>query len=87
MSIEMKLKFLSGIYRLYDDFMKDLDTACQKHCAHCCTANVSITTLEGTYLISKLDSNQRENLKHALVRGAASERFRPLLTTNRIAEL
>jgi Fe-S-cluster containining protein len=87
MSIEMKLNFLSGIYRLYDQFMEDLDTACQKHCAHCCTANVSITTLEGYYLINKLDSDQRRNLKHALVKVAASERFRPLLTTNRIAEL
>ena len=87
MSIEMKLNLLSGIYRLYDDFMKGLDTACQKQCAHCCTANVSITTLEGYYLIDKLDSDQRTNLKLALVKEAIPDRFRPLLTTNRIAEL
>ena len=87
MSIEMKLNLLSGIYRLYDEFMNGLDTACQKQCAHCCTTNVSITTLEGYYLIDKLDSDQRASLKLALVKEAISDRFRPLLTTNRIAEL
>ena len=87
MSIEMKLNLLSGIYRLYDEFMTGFDTACQKQCAHCCTANVSITTLEGYYLIDKLDSDQRTNLKLALVKESISDRFRPRLTTNRIAEL
>ena len=48
---------------------------------------MSITTLEGYYLIDKLDSDQRENLKLTLVKETISDRFRPILTTNRIAEL
>ena len=87
MTIEKKLDLLSSLYSLYDAFIEGWDTACQKHCVHCCTANVSITTLEGYFLIDNLNSDQRNNLKQELVKEDASGRFRPLVTTNRIAEL
>ena len=87
MSIEKKLALLEGIYRIYDNFAEGLDSACRKHCAHCCTVNVSITTLEGYYLVHHLDPDQRGNLKKVLENESATGRFRPQLTTNKIAEL
>jgi hypothetical protein len=35
------------MYAIYEDFMEKEKFACQKYCAHCCTRNVTITTLEG----------------------------------------
>lgn len=87
MSIEKKLALLEGIYSIYDKFAERQDSACRKHCAHCCTFNVSITTLEGYYLIHKLDPDQRRNLQEVLENEDATERFRPQVTTNKIAEL
>ena len=87
MSIDKKLTLLGGIYGIYDTFAEGLDTACRKYCAHCCTFNVSITTLEGYYLIHKLNPDQRRNLRKVLQNENATGRFRPQLTTNQIAEL
>lgn len=87
MSVEKKLDLLSGIYSIYDEFTQGLDTACRKYCAHCCTTNVSMTTLEGYYLIHNLNSDQRRNLKQALEGEGSAERFQPQLTTNRLADL
>jgi Fe-S-cluster containining protein len=87
MSIEKKTALLAKIYGVYDEFAAGLDSACQKYCAHCCTSNVSITTLEGYFLIRDLDPHQRTDLKRALEKRDATERFRPQLTTNRLAEL
>ena len=87
MDIEKKLALLSGIYRIFDKFASGLYSACRKYCAHCCTFNVSITTLEGFFMIRDLDDNQRAELKHCLENNIAPGRFRPQLTTNHIAEL
>ena len=87
MSLEKKLVLLSGIYGIYDTFSEGLDTACRKNCAHCCTTDVSMTTLEGYYLIRNLNSDQRRNLKQALVKARAPGRFQPQLTINQIADL
>lgn len=87
MSIEKKITLLAGMYGIYDEFAGGLDSACQKYCAHCCTSNVSITTLEGYYLIRDLDPHQRTVLKRTLEKVGVTERFRPQLTTNRLAEL
>ena len=87
MNIEKKSTILRKIYQIYDKFTEGLDSACKKYCAECCTTNVSITTLEGYNLIRELNLGQREELKLTLEQLSGSERFRPQLTTNRIADL
>ncbi len=36
------------------DIATSLDVACKKNCAHCCTANVTLTTLEGYKIVDHL---------------------------------
>lgn len=51
MEINTKLAVLDQIYKVYDDFIGKLELACQKHCAHCCTFNVTLATLEGYRIV------------------------------------
>jgi hypothetical protein len=87
MTIEQKLDLLDRIYDIYDAFTSNLEVACRKYCAHCCTSNVSLTTLEGYRLVHSLESDQRDQLLRGLMPASEKRIFRPLLTTNRIAEL
>jgi hypothetical protein len=87
MTIEQKLDLLNRIYGIYDAFARSLDLACRKYCAHCCTSNVSLTSLEGYRLVHSLEPDQLEYLQQCLEPASEKRVFRPLLTTNRIAEL
>jgi hypothetical protein len=87
MNLEQKLDLLNRIYGIYDAFARGLELACRKFCAHCCTANVSLTTLEGYRLVHGLEPGQLEYLHQCLEPASAQRIFRPLLTTNRMAEL
>jgi hypothetical protein len=87
MTIEQKLDLLNRIYDIYDAFTSNLEVACRKYCAHCCTSNVSLTTLEGYRLVHSLEPDQRDQLLRGLMPASEKRIFRPLLTTNRIAEL
>jgi len=87
MTIEQKLDLLNRIYGIYDAFARGLDVACRKYCAHCCTSNVSLTTLEGYRLVHSREPDQLEHLQQCLEPAIEKRVFRPLLTTNRIAEL
>jgi hypothetical protein len=45
-SLAKRLEALNQVYQIYDDYSAALDLACEANCAHCCTANVTMTTLE-----------------------------------------
>ena len=87
MSLNQKLKGLNHIYRLYDDFMGGQNIVCKKYCAKCCTPDVTMTTLEGyliaDYMILNAQADLFENIKAKL----SQTRFRPKITTNRLADL
>lgn len=87
--IEDRLTALAHVYDTHDRFAATLTPACGPGCAHCCTRNVTLTTLEGLYLIRRLETTRRKELV-PLLAGLSAARdfsgFRPALTTNRIAE-
>lgn len=87
MDINTKLAVLDQIYRVYDDFTGKLDLACQKHCAHCCTCNVTVTTLEGYRIARHLLSSGQSSLFEKLQSVLGSKRFQPVITTNKLAQL
>ncbi|MFZ0240717.1 MAG: hypothetical protein WAL90_03645 [Desulfobacterales bacterium] len=87
MTIDQKLDLLTRIYALYDTFARGLKVACRKYCDHCCTLNVSLTTLEGYHLVRGLEPQQLAVLRAGLAPAFAQASFRPRLTTNRIAAL
>jgi hypothetical protein len=53
MGLNNKLAALDQIYQIYDNFVSGLELACRKHCAHCCTTAVTLTTVEGYKIIKK----------------------------------
>jgi len=87
MDTDTKLDRLDSLYRLYDETVARLPAACAPGCAHCCTRNVIVTTLEGWRLVDRLDAGSLERLHHRLEGAAERPRFRPRITVNRLAEL
>ena len=87
MNIDAKRELLEAIYRLYDDTVAPLPAACQKGCAHCCTRNVTLTTLEAYRMVAGLNREALERLYQNLGPAAGRDRFRPQITVNHLAEL
>ena len=87
MEIKSKLEALNRVYDIYDAFSATLDLACKKKCAHCCTSNVTLTTLEGYKIVDQLISTGKLDVIDRLKDTAGGPRFQPLLTANRMAEL
>jgi Fe-S-cluster containining protein len=86
-ALEKKLEALNRVYKIYDAYSATLDLACKARCAHCCTTNVTMTTLEGYKIIYDLAAAGRHEIIDSLKGIEAKERFKPQLTTNRMAEL
>jgi Fe-S-cluster containining protein len=87
MNIASKLRILAQIYEIYDEFAAALDLACRKRCAHCCTNDVALTTLEGYRIIDSLDQTSTSDLLTAVSSQSKAKRFQPAVTTNQLAEL
>ena len=82
-----KLEILDQIYEVYDRFNARLSIACEKHCSHCCTANITMTTLEGSRIVQKIIENENSNLLDRIADSMEKDRFHPRITTNQLAEL
>jgi hypothetical protein len=87
MDLEKRLAALDHICDIYGEFAATLDLACKKTCAHCCTSNLTLTTLEGHKIFSSLPSASKAELITKVQTKLDPNRFRPDLTTNQLAEL
>ena len=87
MDITSKLTILDQIYAVYDKFAASLELACQRHCDHCCTADVTLTTLEGYKIIDGLKPAAALDIIKKIRAASDIKRVRPHLTTNRLAQL
>jgi hypothetical protein len=87
MNLASKLYILDQIYSISDDFSAQLDLACKKNCADCCTTHVIVTTLEGYKIISSRASNQKADLIQKVKSDLTQKRFQPKITTNHLATL
>ena len=87
MKLQRRLAVLDRIYRLYLEFIKNVDLACQHYCAACCTCNMTLTTLEGYYIIADMDGATRKALFEKVRAVSGNKRFQPQLTINTIAQL
>jgi len=58
----MSRQKLLTIYKLYSNWAKEFDFACQKGCSTCCTQSVSMTTLEGELIRDYIKTNKPELL-------------------------
>ena len=87
MMLEKKLAALDQIYYVYDRFCTSLNVACKKYCAHCCTSNVTLTTLEGYRIVDYLIAAGKRDVIGGLTQMADAARYQPKISTNRLAEL
>lgn len=87
MKIEMRIELLEKIYRVYEAFCAGFPSACRKGCALCCTANVTMTTLEGIMIHNHWLAEGSIAPVAALQAAARRPRFQPRITTNHLAAL
>lgn len=87
MALAKKLEALNRVFEIYDGFSSTRDLACKAKCAHCCTTNVTMTTLEGCKIVDDLIASGKLDVIDRLEETEEMPRFQPLLTTNRMAEL
>lgn len=87
MNIKTKLEVLRRINRIYDDFLSGYDLACCCACAHCCTRNVIMTTLEGYRIIQYVQSSGKSDLVEKLKAVAGEPRFIPAVSLNQLADM
>jgi hypothetical protein len=82
-----KTAVLERIYAVYGDVADGLNLACKRGCDHCCTRNVTLTTLEGYHFVNLLEPSARADLIRRLEKASGGNRFRPRVTTNEISEI
>ena len=85
--LKAKLEALDKIYAVYTSSMADMDIACADKCAHCCTTDVTLTTLEAYHLWQGMDADARYGFQLKLETAPGAARFRPGITTNHLAEI
>ncbi|MFW6081707.1 MAG: YkgJ family cysteine cluster protein [Desulfosalsimonas sp.] len=78
---------LSEVYRLYDDYTGSFSNACSKYCSDCCTTDVTLTSLEASFIYKTLDSEKRSEVLEKALAGSDEPRFRPSMTTNQHARI
>jgi Fe-S-cluster containining protein len=87
MDLTQRRMALRHLYAVHDRFADTLRTACGKHCAACCTPNVTATTLEAFFLAEAMADSSRPDLMDRARAGRKSPRRPPKVTTNRMAEI
>ncbi len=87
METEKRLGILDKLYAIYDNFIQNRDVACNRGCAHCCTRNVTMTTLEGYRIVNHLLETSPSNLIPAIKAAVPEKRFKPAITINHMVRL
>ena len=87
MNLNAKLTLLESMINIYDQFVGEFDLACQKFCTHCCTANVTMTTLEGYRILSHLEKTGATHYLETIAKQSHPNRYRPLVSINQLADI
>lgn len=87
MDINHKLAALDQIYQIYDNFVCGLDLACTKHCAHCCTTGVTLTTVEGYKIVKKLEAEKNTQWIEKIEQASKQPHLQLKITTNQLANM
>lgn len=87
MATKAKLAALERIYARYEEYSRQLRVACQKYCAHCCTCNVTMTSLEAVYIRQALSDAEWAAIRQKLTPQLEKIRYQPEITLNQMAGL
>lgn len=85
--LKNKLDALKQVYTVYGSSTAESDVACTAKCSQCCTADVTLTTLEAYHLWRDMHPREKNRLQERLKAVEDTNRFRPLMTTNQLADL
>jgi Fe-S-cluster containining protein len=83
MKAPLKLLALQAIYAFHEELLGRWAVACRQGCSTCCTQSVTMTGLEGEYLLAYLQRQQKMDILERIARPPAVGR--PQLTTNQLA--
>lgn len=87
MDVKRKVVILNEIYTMYDQIITAKSIACKRGCDACCTANVTMTTLEAYFLCSNGTEQKKEAPVPRLWEKPPALRFQPRVTVNQMAEI
>ena len=87
MDLTTKLAVLERMDEVYDQFVSQFDLACEKYCAHCCTANVTMTTLEGLRIVNAIEKSGQQQYLETIRQHVHPDRFMPRVSINRLADI
>lgn len=87
MNPDINLAILERLTELHERVVGEFDLACQKTCAHCCTANVTMTTLEGLRILSHLEASGQTQWLEAIAQRSHPDRFAPGVSINQLADI
>ena len=87
MNLQTKLNVLKEIYKIYDNYAGTLNLKKKKKCAHCCTRNVAMTSVEGQRLLLNIPADKKENLLEKVRSELENKRYVPKVTTNQFADI
>lgn len=87
MNLNFKLAVLDQIYDIYNHLVSGQELVCKKGCAHCCSNNVTLTTIEGHKIINQLMSETDTDWKGKIRQAIHQAHFRPQITTNQLAHM
>jgi hypothetical protein len=85
-NVDIKLRVLEQLYRLYEEVLDAFVFCCRHYCDSCCTRNVTLTTLEGIYILDHLSAGQKKEFLDRLRQDQALDRFVPRFTINQFAD-
>jgi len=77
-------KALNALYDFYDAFTANLPVACGPGCVTCCSVNVSVTGLEGKFLLQH-PALADTSVRAAITAAQKRPHFIPTFTTNELA--
>jgi Fe-S-cluster containining protein len=87
MKVQDRLSVLKQIYAIHHEYTSEVQTACARGCAACCTCNVTATTMEGLLVYEYLSDSGRSDQVHAILEAMPPSRYRPRLTLNQVVAL
>ncbi len=87
MDYKIKRAVLGRMYEIYDEFIAGIDLDCKKYCDHCCTRNVTMTTLEGMMIVDHLDMAGFLEMEKQIREKSDKKGFVPKITINRLADI
>jgi hypothetical protein len=85
--LKRKLAALKEVYNVFSRITAGQDVACTAKCSQCCTADVTLTTLEAYQLFKNMERPGTNALQRRLKAAGDPDRFRPLVTTNQLADI